>query len=82
MASKGISVDFVGTYRTIPTGTSFWSVENQMSLITTYDVISKITNVCVGNEGIFVKPCQVIFEITPLIIYLFRYSSMHNLQNL
>ena len=51
----------VGTLRLIKSGTTVWSIKNQANIILTEDTIVEIKHTCYGNDGVFVKPMQLLF---------------------
>lgn len=53
----------IGTYRLIPKGTKFWSINNQSVLSSSADEIVEIGHTCHGNDAVFVKPMQLLFNL-------------------
>lgn len=49
--------------RLIPKGTKFWSVKNQRNIILDEDAIVEIKHTCIGNNGVFVEPKELIFNM-------------------
>jgi len=52
----------VGDFRTIPAGSSVWSICNQSDIIVTKDIIIEITHTSTIDDIIIAKPKQVLFN--------------------
>jgi len=51
----------VGKLRLIKGGSTVWSISNQANIIVSKDTIVEIKHTCQGNDGVFVKPMQLLF---------------------
>lgn len=56
-------MDKIGSYRLIPSGASVWSIANQSQIIVSEDTIVEVAHTCHGNDGVFVKPMQLLFNM-------------------
>jgi len=52
----------IGKLRMIRKGNKVWSISNQANIIVSEDSIVKIEHTCHGNDVVFVKPMQLLFE--------------------
>ena len=57
----------IDTYKLIPKGTIFWSISNQTTISSDNDEIVQIKHTCYGNDTVFVKPMQLLFNIPGFI---------------
>lgn len=65
----------IDEYRLIPKGTKFWSISNQTTISSDSDEIVQIKHTCHGNDTVFVKPMQLLFNIAGFIPILIAKGS-------
>lgn len=53
----------MGELRLIKAGSRVWSIKNQANIILSEDSIVKIAHTCYGNDAVFVKPMQLLFNL-------------------
>lgn len=53
----------IGQLRLIKSGSQVWSISNQAAIILAEDSIVEVKQTCYGNDAVFVKPMQLLFNI-------------------